>query len=183
MSTRSSTIIDLPIADPTVFPSRWWIPFEIGSLLSIVACGIAVYMFMPDDPLPLYLTAASLAFGVSLPLFLLRLIRRYSVAIEADELVMRTGVGACRLPIAHVRPQGLQMIDLDQHREYDLRGRRWDATMAGIRTGLFRLANGERAMVVLTDRRRVCRLRSDADNLTVLVSLKNPEPLRALIEA
>jgi hypothetical protein len=183
MSTRPSTIIDLPIADPTVFPSRWWIPFEIGSLLSIVACGMGVYKFMPDDSLPLYIAAASLAFGVSLPLFLLRLIRRYRVAIEGDELVVQTGVGARRLPIANLRPQGLQVIDLDQHHEFDLRGRRWDATMAGLRTGLFKLANGERAILVVTDRRRVCRLRSDADNLTVLLSLKNPEPLRALIEA
>jgi hypothetical protein len=183
MSTRPFTLIDLPIADPTVLPSRWWIPFEIGSLLSIVACGIGVYTFMPDDPLPLYITAALLAFGVSLPFFLLRLIRRYRVAIEGDELVVRTGVGARRLSIANLRPQGLQVIDLDQHHEYDLRGRRWDATMAGLRTGLFKLANGERAILVVTDHRRVCRLRSDADNLTVLVSLKNPEPLRALIEA
>ena len=46
----------------------------------------------------------------------------------------------------------------------------------------FRLRNGEKAVCLLPERRRVCYLRSDADNLSLLLSLAEPENLRALLE-
>ncbi len=183
MSVSASTIIELPIVEPAALPLRGWMAFEIGSLLIVAACGVGIYASVPNDPLPLYIAAASLAFGISLPLFLLRVIRRYRVFIAGEQLVIRTAVGTRRLPIARLRAHGMQIIDLERCREYEPGAKRWSATMAGLQTGLFALSNGERAILVVTDRRHVCRLRSDADDLTVLLSLKNPEPLRALIGA
>lgn len=53
--------------------------------------------------------------------------------------------------------------------------------MAGFPGGWFRLRNGEKAVCLLFDRHRVCYLRSGDDNLSVLLSLAEPDGLRALL--
>jgi hypothetical protein len=54
--------------------------------------------------------------------------------------------------------------------------------MPGLSTGWFRLRNGEKAVCLVTDRHRVSYLRSDADNMSLLLSLQNPEALKARLE-
>lgn len=43
-------------------------------------------------------------------------------------------------------------------------------------------ATAKKAVCLLLERRRVCYLRSDDDNLSLLLSLAEPEKLRALLE-
>jgi hypothetical protein len=54
--------------------------------------------------------------------------------------------------------------------------------LPGFVSGWFRLRNGEKAICVLLDHRRVSHLRSDADNLTLLLSLAEPDRLRSSLE-
>jgi hypothetical protein len=49
-------------------------------------------------------------------------------------------------------------------------------------TGWFRLRNGDKAVCLLTDRRRVTYLRSDSDDLAILLSLKDPTILKKALD-
>jgi len=57
----------------------------------------------------------------------------------------------------------------------------WGTSLPGFAGGRFRLRNGETAICLLLDRTRVSYLRSD-DGMAVLLSLKEPEQLRALLQ-
>ena len=178
----STLPIDISIADPASPASPWWILLTAASIFVVVAVGVTVHHLFPDDPLPLYMTAGAVAFAIVLPLVLWRLIHRVGITVLGDYLVIHTGVGRRGVPLANLRANGLSMVDLLQHPELDTRGRSWSATAPNLKTGLYRLRNGEHALVVITDPHRVCRLRSEADALTVLLSLKRPEQLRTLLE-
>ena len=177
-----ATPIDLPVAEPTRGISVWWPVLMVGSLLTLLGIGLVMQTLIPNDPTPLYIAIACAVFGAVLPFALLRIIRRYRITVENGQLVVKTGVGTRRLALANLQAHGLQVIDVEQHPELKTRGKVWMAKMPGITSGLYMLRNGERAIVLVTDTRRVSRLRSDVDDVSVLLSLQNPGTLKALLE-
>ena len=56
------------------------------------------------------------------------------------------------------------------------------ASMPGLNAGWFKLRNGEKAFCVVTEQSRVSYLRSASDNVSLLLSLENPDRLKALLE-
>src|SRR5262249_49301533 len=178
----STLPIDIPIADPASPASPWWILLTAASIFVIVAIGLTLHHVFPDDPLPLYITGGAVAFAIVLPLALWRQIHRVGITVIGDHLVVHTGVGRRGVALENLRGDGMSIVDLLQHPELDTRGKSWSATAPDLKTGLYRLRNGEQALLVITDPHRVCRLRSEADALTVLLSLKRPEQLRAILE-
>ena len=180
---QDSTLpIDIPLADPASSASPWWILLTVASICVVAAVGVTMHDVFPDEPLPLYMTGGAVVFAIVLPLALWRLIHRVGIRVIGDDLIVRTGVGRRRVALANLRATGMSVIDLLQHPELDTRGKSWSATAPDLKSGLYRLRNGERALLVVTDPRRVCRLRSEADALTVLLSLKRPDQLRAILE-
>jgi len=178
----STLPIDIPIADPASHASPWWVFLTAASIFVIVAVGLTIHHVFPDDALPLYITGGAVAFAIMLPIALWRLIHRVGISVVGDYLVVHTGVGRRGVRLANLRGGGLSIVDLQQHPEWDTRSKSWSATAPDLKTGLYHLRNGEQALVVLTDVHHVCRLRSEADALTVLLSLKRPEQLRAILE-
>jgi hypothetical protein len=178
----STLPIDIPIADPASPASPWWVLLTAASIFVIVAVGVTLHHLFPDDPLPLYMTGGVVVFAIALPLFLWRLIHRVGITVVADKLLIHTGVGSRAVALANLRGNGMEMIDLAHHPELDTQGKSWSATAPDLKTGLYRLLSGEQALLVLTDPHRVCRLRSDADALTLLLSLKRPDQLRAMLD-
>ncbi|HEX4479641.1 MAG TPA: hypothetical protein VH082_02435 [Rudaea sp.] len=174
--------IDIPIAEPTSTLAPWLIVLFAGSFGVILAAGVTLQWLMPDDSMPFYFTGGAIVFAFVLSMFLRWLIRRVGIAVVGENLVVRTGVGRRSFALSNLRAGGLRVIDLTQHGELDTIGKRWSATMPNLKTGLFRLRNNERAIVVVADPRRVSYLRSDADALTLLLSLKHPDRLRAILE-
>jgi hypothetical protein len=81
-----------------------------------------------------------------------------------------------------LRQHGLQVVDLAQHPELKLRIRTLGTSMPGFNAGRFLLRNGEKALCLITDPHRVAYLHSEADHLSVLLSLQNPGTLNALLE-
>ncbi len=178
----SSAPIDLPVAEPTRRMSVWWTVGVIGSLLTLLGIGVAMQAQTPNDPTPVFIAGGCALFVGVLPLIVLRVIRRYRVTVENGLLVVQTGAGTQRVALANLRAYGLHVIDLEEYPELETRKKRWAATMPGVNSGFYALRNGERAIVLLTNTRRVSHLRSDIDGLTVLLSLRNPDTLRTLIQ-
>jgi hypothetical protein len=178
----STLPIDIPIADPASPASPWWVLLITASIFVVVAFGVVLQHLLPDTALPTYVTAGAVAFMLMMPWALWRIIHRVGISVTGGYLIVHTGVGRRGVALSNLRAGGLSVVDLLHHPELDTRGRSWSATAPDLKTGLYRLRNGEQALLVITDPHRVCRLRSEADALTVLLSLKRPEQLRAILE-
>lgn len=119
---------------------------------------------------------------VVLLLALLLLIRKASVRVDQGTLIVGTSVGTKRIPIANLRAHGLHLVNFSTHPELRPIIKLWGTGLPGFAGGWFKLRNGDKAVCLLLDRHAIAYLRSDADNLTVLLSLAEPEKLRAMLE-
>jgi hypothetical protein len=175
-------VIELPLTDAGRKPLA-----AIGIIVAILAFSftcviLGMYLHSPQskDIAPIAtLCAVSI---VLLPLVLFRIVGRARATIDGGDLVLQTGVGVKRIALTRLRRHGLQIVNLTLHPEFKPRLRTWGASMPGLSAGWFRLRNGDKAVCLLTDQRRVTYLRTDSDSLTLLLSLKNPEILRQIIE-
>lgn len=178
----SSTDIPLPLTDSGRKPVV--AAFLTLCVLLLALAGLVVGMKL-NPPIDASVVPAAILAAVVFsltPFVLLRIVSRARATVEGADLVMQTGVGKKRVPLSHLRRHGVEIVDLTRHPELRPRLRFWGASMPGLSTGWFRLRNGEKAVCLLTDRRRVSYLRSDADNLSLLLSLQNPGTLKALLE-
>ena len=176
--------------------SRTELPLQSSGRKPVVSAMVIVGIFVlggvglligmlrhpPVDSTVIPLTILFLAIMCLSPIPLIRLISRASAYVEDGELVMVTGVGKKRVALANLRRHGLTVVDLAQRTSLIPRLRTWGASMPGLNAGWFRLRNGEKAVCLLTVQNRVSYLRSDADDLSLLLSLENPDKLKALIE-
>jgi hypothetical protein len=173
--------IELPLQISQPAPRLTW-----RLLLTYWALGaIGILIGMSQDPpanrdvLPL---AILFVFVSSfLPIPLMRIFSRRHVFVENSQLVIVTGVGTKRIPLAHLRARGIDVVDLGQHRELVPRMRVMAASMPGLSAGWFTLRNGEKAFCLITGQNRVSYLRSATDNVSLLLSLENPDQLKALL--
>ena len=163
-------------------------PFvAIGAIIAVLASALVcavlgMYLHSPQSNNIVPITTLCAIAIVLLPLVLLRIVSRARATIERDELVLHTGVGVKRVALTRLRRHGLQIVNLTLHPEFKPRLRTWGASMPGLSTGWFRLRNGDKAVCLLTDQRRVCYLRSDSDDLTILLSLKDPTSLKKALD-
>ena len=110
------------------------------------------------------------------------LLARANVRVEHGVLVVNTGFGRQRVALASLRKHGLKVVDLHERDELKPARKTMGAGLPGFYGGWFRLRNGESAVCLVLDQHRVCYLRSDEQNLSLLLSLQHPETLRALID-
>ncbi|HEX4479640.1 MAG TPA: PH domain-containing protein [Rudaea sp.] len=136
----------------------------------------------PADPKVVPMVIVFIAILCIVPIPIIRLISRARAYVENGELVMVTGVGKKNIALANLRRHGLTVVDLNQRTSLIPRWRLWGASMPGLNAGWFKLRNGEKAVCLITAQNRVSYLRSDADNTSLLLSLENPDTLKALIE-
>jgi PH (Pleckstrin Homology) domain-containing protein len=151
-------------------------------LLGGVGLLIGLTLHPPADSKVVPLTVLFLAIMFLTPIPLFRMVSRRRAFVENGELVMVTSVGKKSISLAHLRARGLDVVDL--HRRQDLvpRLRLWGASMPGLNAGWFKLRNGEKAFCIVTEQNRVSYLRSATDNVSVLLSLENPDALKTLLE-
>ncbi|HZW50809.1 MAG TPA: PH domain-containing protein, partial [Rudaea sp.] len=118
---------------------------------------------------------------VMLLLALLLLMQCARVHVDQDTLIVHTGVGTKRIPLANLHTHGLRLVNFSTHPELRPVVKLWGTGLPGFAGGWFKLRNGDKAVCLLLDRHGISYLRSDADKLTVLLSLAEPEKLRALL--
>jgi hypothetical protein len=79
-----------------------------------------------------------------------------------------------RLPAASLRPGEAKAVDLTADRDLRLEMRTNGAGLPGYSSGWFRLGNGDKALVFVTDRRRVVYLPT-REGYALLLSVPEPE--------
>jgi len=114
-------------------------------------------------------------------LMILRALNRGGVYVDQGELVVKPGIGSKRIALSALRRHGLSIVDLSERTELKPVLKLWGTSLPGFAGGRFRLRNGDNAICLLLDRTRVSYLRSD-DGTAVLLSLREPEQLRELLQ-
>jgi hypothetical protein len=173
----------LPLAGSLRRPLIWLL-----AITGLAFAGVAVVLTLtlahtpPAKAPPPYFVYLVLGVVLLGQLLLARMIARASVSVDQGELVLNTGMGTKHIRLSALRKHGLQLVNLNERLQLKPSRRTWGAGLPGFSGGWFRLRNGEKAVCIVLDRDHVCHLRSDEDDLTVLLSLQQPEKLRALLE-
>jgi hypothetical protein len=183
MTESSDAMRTLRLQDP---PSnlRFWIfvlVFGLPAVITVLGFGFAFAKTTPTGPLLVAPAVALVACGIAL-LWILRMLRRITVALDRDALIVDTGITRRRFPLSTLRAGGLRIVSLGEHADLKPVVRTWGIGAPGLASGWFRLRNGGKALCILTGREHVAVLRAD-DGIWILLALADTAPLRAALGA
>lgn len=140
----------------------------------------SVYQIIPAGPKPFYLMVP--VFVILLGVFLLVAwtlygSQRASLQLSSDGMSFRGDVwGRKTIPLQRIRVRDARMVNLDNEPELRPSSKRMGTGLPGYASGWFRLRSGEKALIYLTDRRKVVYIPTDL-GYNVLVSVAEPEKL------
>jgi hypothetical protein len=100
-----------------------------------------------------------------------------SEGLKIAALAYGRTIPARDLDISHA-----EAMDLDANPDYQLVRRTFGTGMPGYQAGWFRMANGNKALVFLTDKQRVVRIPTRQD-YTLLLSVDNPQEFVRVLKA
>ena len=164
-------------------PRGWLIGLMVVPLIGVIA-GLAIGFAHAAQEVraPMLFALATAPLVILLAtVMILRSFSRARVYVNQGELVIKPGIGSKRIAMSALRAHGLSIINLDERSELKPVLKLWGTSLPGFSGGRYRLRNGDAAICLLLDRSRVSYLRSD-DGTAVLLSLKEPEQLRAFLE-
>jgi len=174
----------LPLSTPLA-RARSWLGL-LAFVLPVAAVALATVVAVRAEPL--LARNGSLAVlalvAVSSGLvwwWLDRRIRRVGARIDGDRLCIDCGIGRGDFALADLATHGLEQIDFPRMPAYRPVLRTWGIGLPGLSSGWFRLRNGDKALCILTDRRKPVMLRATAGT-RILLSLADPRPLREALE-
>lgn len=164
-------------------PKRWLIAMLGIPLLAAAAALALSYVHASTAAKAPMLFAAAIAPLVILlaTVMILRSLSRAGVYVDQGELIVKPGIGSKRIALSALRAHGLSVVNLSERAELKPLLKLWGTSLPGFTGGRFRLRNGDRAICLLLDRTRVSYLRAD-DGTAVLLSLRDPEQLRGLLQ-
>jgi Bacterial PH domain len=174
----------LALAGSFAKPMGWLIVLTTIPLIVAIVILAVVATHTANTPKapPLFVLIAVPAIIVLAQFLIVRSLRNAGVSTEGGDLVIKTGMSTKRVPLANLRKHGLHIVNLNQQAQLKPWLRTMGMALPGFASGWFRLRNGEKAVCLLLDWDRVTHLRSDADNVTLLLSLAEPERLRSQLE-
>lgn len=109
--------------------------------------------------------------------------RNVRFEVSPEGLRIAGGLYGRQIPLPSLVIDGAKPVDLRREDAYRLKWRTNGAGLPGYSAGWFRLQNGEKALVFVTDNRRVLYLPT-LEGYSVLMSVADPEAvLRALRQA
>lgn len=100
--------------------------------------------------------------------------RTATFEIHAGGLRLRGDLYGRQLPASQLRGGAARVVDLDHERSLRPRSKTIGTAIPGYRSGWFKLANGEKALVYLTDMRRAVYVPTDA-GYSLLLSVDRPQ--------
>lgn len=102
--------------------------------------------------------------------------RAAHVELETAALRIRGDLWGRAVPIASLELESAAVVDLAERAELSLQRRTLGTGLPGYASGWFRLANGEKALVVLTRRTAVLHLPT-SEGYSLLLSVERPHEL------
>ena len=106
--------------------------------------------------------------------------RRARVEVGATGLRLRGDLYGRTIPLAALRPDAGRLVDLDAEPALRPTMRTLGTALPGYQSGWFRLAGGTRALLYITDRRRVVHLPTTA-GYDLLLSVADPAAFLAAL--
>ena len=140
--------------------------------VSLLAGVVGIALAMRETPIA---TLALLPLALGAVLVGVTLTRR-RVELENGELRIAAGLNSRRIDVSKLQLDQAAIIDLTKRRELRPFWRTFGTGLPGYRAGHYRLRNGTRAFVLVTDTRRVLAL-PEQDGRMVLLSLAQPQAL------
>ena len=98
------------------------------------------------------------------------------VELASDVLDVRSTMYRRRVPVAQLRLDQAEVVDLQRDRRYGIRVKTNGYSMPGFYSGHFRLQGGGKGFALVTDRARVLAL-PVSDGSTLLLSVDRPQAL------
>lgn len=100
--------------------------------------------------------------------------RRATFELSDAGLRIRGDLYGRSVPASALRANEARIVDLEHDRELRPTSRRAGTALPGYRSGWFRLANGEKSLVYVTDTRRVVHLPTNA-GYSLLLTVDRPD--------
>ena len=153
---------------PPTTPLVWLIP-----VLALAMASIGLAVLIPHRP-----SAAMGLLPVALAgVLIVWAIRRRRVELDGGELRVAAGILQYRVARSGLDLGRAAVIDLAERSELRPLWRTFGIGMPGYRAGHYRLRDGTKAFVLLTDSRRVLMLPGRDGRRTLLLSLEQPQAL------
>lgn len=102
--------------------------------------------------------------------------------VSADTLRLHGDFYGRTVALSAIRPGTARRVDLDVVEELQPRARTWGTGLPGYQSGWFRLRNGERALLYLTDRRKAVYVPTTL-GYSLLLSPTDPDAFLAALTA
>lgn len=102
--------------------------------------------------------------------------RHSRVEVDREHLKLVGDFWGRAIPLHMLKLSEARIVSLDQAPQYYPKRRTWGTGLPGYASGWFRLRNGEKALIYLTNRQRVVYVPTSAD-YSLLLSVTEPERL------
>jgi hypothetical protein len=108
--------------------------------------------------------------------------RHVRVELDADSLRIRGDLFGRRIPRSELELGQATLVSLDRDSEYRLRWRSFGTGLPGYAAGWFHLANGERALVFVTDAQQVVHIPTHS-GWSLMLGVSEPERFMQALRA
>lgn len=105
-----------------------------------------------------------------------------SVKLENNHLILDTALYGRALPISEIRVQEIKIIEINKVSSFEPKWRTNGFGLPGLQLGWFRLQNGEKALLALTNRKRVVYIPTK-NEYSLIISVQSPEHLIASLKS
>jgi len=182
MTNVSNGMRTLPLQGSPARSRAWLIALTLGIPVILVTGILAAALARGAPITPILLTGALvLMISALVTLWIERMIRRISVTLDRDGIVVNSGIVTRRFSLSALRAGGTRTLSLREHTELKPVLRTWGIGLPSLAAGWFRLRNGAKALCILTGRDHVTALHAD-DGIWILLSLADPAPIRSALE-
>jgi hypothetical protein len=155
------------------------------AILCLLPCAIigALWFAKPAEfaDVPLWAMALILAIGPLIILISLKGVRNPILELDSNGIRLQVSFINKRWPWAELNSETARTVDLQSQQELRPKWKLWGAAMPGLSSGLFKLYNGEKAHVYLTNRQKVVYI--PTQNGPILLSLERPKDFLAALQA
>jgi len=140
-----------------------------------------IYSIIPAGNKPLYFLYGVLVFLVIVIMIVgillvvtVRGSQSATFELSAAGLRLHGDLYGREIPAAQLRGAGARVVNLDREPDLRPKSRRFGTGLPGYGAGWFRLANGEKALIYLTDRSRAVYVPTSGD-YALLLSVERPD--------